>query len=36
MLGLLRVRPKRIEILEPDMFTKNGGSNMCIVHIIHI
>jgi hypothetical protein len=36
MLGLLRVRPKRIEILEPDMFTKNGSSNLYIVHIAQI
>ena len=36
MQGTLRVRPKRVEILEPDIFTKNGGSNLCIVHITQI
>ena len=36
MPGILRVRPKRVEILEPDIFTKNGGSNLYIVHIAQI
>lgn len=36
MPGILRVRPKRVEILTLDIFTKNGGSNLYIVHITHI
>ena len=36
MQRTLRVRPKRVEILALDIFTKNGGSNLYIVHITQI
>ena len=36
MQGTLRVRPKRVEILALDIFTKNGSSNLYIVHITQI